>query len=92
MRSARFLNVGDGDQADFEALVRLFELARERFERRLCRIDGVLRGEHVEVALRGAQNQVLLRGLVVGFRLRDLLRPHAAAPPIDPSGTASAAA
>ena len=91
VRSARFLHVGDGDQADLEALVRLLELARERFERRLRGVDGVLRGEHVEVALRRALNQILLRGLVVGFRLRDLRSRHAAGSPIDPSGTASAA-
>ena len=72
VRGARFLHVGDRDQADLEALVRLLELARERFERRLRGVDGVLRGEHIEVALRGALDQVLLRGLVVGFGLRDL--------------------
>ena len=92
VRGARFLNVGDGDQTDLEALVRLLELARERFERRLRGVDGVLRGEHVEVALRGPQNQVLLRGLVIGFRLRDLAHRRGAGPPIDPSGTASGAA
>ena len=72
VRSARFLNVSDGNQTDLEALVRLLELARERFERRCRRVDGVLSGEHVEVALRRPQDQVLLRSLVVSFRLRDL--------------------
>ena len=41
-------------------------------ERHLLRLEIVLRGEHVEVALRDALDQVLLCGLVVGFGLRDL--------------------
>ena len=39
VRGARFLHVGDGDQADFETLVGLFELARDRLERRLRGVD-----------------------------------------------------
>jgi hypothetical protein len=41
-RGARFLHVGDGDQADFEALARLLELARNGIGRRLLRLHVVL--------------------------------------------------
>ena len=51
-RRLRFLHVRDRDEADLEALVRLIELARERIERGLLGLDGVLRGQHAEVALR----------------------------------------
>ncbi len=75
-RGARFLHVGDGDEAHFEALVGLLELARDGIERRLLRLHVVLRGEHVEVARGDAQREVLLRHAVVGIRLRgDARRP-----------------
>ena len=92
MSSARFLHVCDRDQADLEALVRLFELSREGFERRLCGVDRVLGGQHVEIALRGALNEILLRGLVVRFGLRNLARPRASGRTIGPSETQSAGA
>ena len=68
-RGARFLHVGDGDEADFESLVGLFELARNGVERRLLRLHVVQRGEHVEVARGHSQRQVLLRDAVVRIRL-----------------------
>ncbi len=69
-RGARFLHVGDGDEADFEALVGLLELARNRVERRLLRLHVVQRGEHVEVARGHTQREVLLSHAVVRIRLR----------------------
>ncbi len=69
-RGARFLHVGDGDEAHFEALVGLFELARDGVERSLLGLHVVERGEHVEVARRDAQREVLLGDAVVRIRLR----------------------
>ena len=72
VRRTRLLHVGDRDQADFEALLRLLELAVDRLECRRRRGQRVVGREHVEVALRYAHHQVLLRGAVVGLRERDL--------------------
>ena len=69
---ARFFHIGDGDQADFVARLRLIELALDGSQRHLLRLEIVLGGEHIEVALRHALHQILLRGLVVRFRLRHL--------------------
>ena len=49
-RGARFLHIRDGDEADFEALVGLLELARDGIECGLLGLHVVVRGEHVEVA------------------------------------------
>ena len=68
-----FLDIGDRDQAHFKALLGLLELAAERVVGRLGGGQRVLRRQHVEVALRRAQDQVLLGGLIVDFRLRNLL-------------------
>ena len=38
----------------------------------MLRVEVVLRGEHVEIALRHARDQVLLCGLVIRLGLRDL--------------------
>ena len=83
-RGARFLHVGDGDQAHFEALLRLLELARNGVDRGLLGLHVVLRGEHIEVARGDAHRQVLLRHAVVGVRLghdaAGLLEAHELAP------------
>ena len=71
-RSLGFLHIGDGDQADLEALLGLLELARDRFERGVLRRDLVLGGEDVEVGFGDPQDQRLLGDCVVGLRLRDL--------------------
>ena len=68
-RGARFLHVGDGDEADFESLVGLLELARDGVERGLLGLHVVQRGEHVEVARGHAQREILLGDAVVGIRL-----------------------
>ena len=67
-----FLHIGDGDEPHLEALVGLIELAGDGFEGRLVGFQPVLGGEHVEVGLRDAQDQLLLGGLVGGLRLGDL--------------------
>ncbi len=81
---ARFLHVGDGDEAHLEALVGLLELTRDGIERGLLGLDVVLGGEHVEITRGHAQCQVLLRDAVVRIRLRDdpsgLLQAHQLAP------------
>ena len=64
VRGARFLHVGDGDQADFETFLGLLELPAERFERRLRGAERVLGGQHVEIGLRDAHEQVLLRSAI----------------------------
>ena len=83
-RGARFLHVGDGDEAHLEALVGLLELARDGIERGLLSLDVVLGGEHVEVTRGDAQREILLRHAIVGIRLRHdaagLLEAHQLAP------------
>ena len=69
---ARLFHIGDGDQADLIARLCLFELALDGDQRHLLGLEIVLRSEHVEVALRDALHQVLLRGLVVRLGLRHL--------------------
>ncbi len=69
-RGARFLHVGDRDEAHLEALVGLFELAGDGIERRLLGLHVVLRGEHVEIPRGNAQGEVLLGHAVVRVRLR----------------------
>ena len=72
MGGARFLDVGHGDQTDLKARLRLSELALDGGQRQLLRFEVVLRCENVEVALRHALDQILLRSLVVRFGLRYL--------------------
>ena len=67
----RFLYVSDRDQADVEALLRLFELPGDRLLVGVDRAEPVFRGEYVKVALRDAHDQVLLRGRAVGLGLGD---------------------
>ena len=67
VRGAGLLNVGDRDQPDLKALLRLLELAGDRLQGRIGCRQGVLGGQHVEIGLRHAQQQVLLRGPVVGL-------------------------
>ena len=83
-RGARFLHVGDGDEAHFEALVGLLELARDGIECRLLRLHVVERREHVEVARGHSQREILLRDAIVriclgGDTRRLLERDEAAA-------------
>ena len=65
------LHVGDRDEAHFEALVGLVELAVERLQGDLLGFQVVLRGEHGEIGLRDA-DQVLLGRAVIRLGLRDL--------------------
>ena len=63
----RFLNIGDRDESDFETLLGLLELARNRES---ISVDGkqtVLSAEHVEIGIGYTNNQVLLRGFTIGF-------------------------
>ncbi len=72
MGGAGFFHIGDRDQADLKARLGLVELTLDRGERDLLCLEIVLRGENVEVTLRDALHQILLRGLVVRFGLRHL--------------------
>ena len=72
MRSLGFLHVRDGDETDLEALLRLLELARDGFQRRLSGVKGVAGGQHAEVGLRRTQHQLLLCRVVIRFGLRYL--------------------
>ena len=85
MRGARFLHIGDGDQAGLVAGLSLLELALNGLQCRLLRFEIILRGQHIEVALRHALDQVLAGGLIVRFGLGDLgigtLQSHPVLPP-----------
>ena len=70
-RRARLLDVDHGHHAHLEAALGLRELLREGLERRLRGAQRLRGGEHVEVALRHAQHQVLLRGAVGHLGARD---------------------
>ncbi len=64
----RFIHVGDGDQAHFEALLGLFQLA---FERALLGLGGrqvVLGAQYQQVGFDDPDDQVLLVGGKGGFR------------------------
>ncbi len=80
-------HVGDGDESDLIARLGLLELAVDRDQRDLLRLEIILRAEHIEIALRDALHQVLLRGLVVRLGLRHLRIRALAAPPSFPSET-----
>ncbi len=84
VRSLGFLHIGDRDQAHVIALIGLFELPADRVESGLVRINGVLGRKHIEVGGRDALDETLLRGLVVGFRLRHLLVRTAQSFPVRP--------
>src|SRR5688572_7480904 len=71
-RGLGVLHVGHGDQAHFEALLGLLELATDCVVRGLRGLERVLCREHVEVRLGRAQDQVLLGDDVVGLGLRAL--------------------
>ena len=73
VRGLRLLHSRDRDQADFEALFRLLELAGDRGAVRVDGEETILGGQYVEVALRDADNEVLLSGFTVGFGASDLL-------------------
>ena len=57
----RLVRVGDGRGADLEVALRLRELLGDRDLLRAMKCEVVLRGEHVEVGLRHAHDQVLRR-------------------------------
>ena len=65
VRRAGFLHVGDRDQPDLEALLRLLELAVHRLQCRLRCGERVVRREHVEIAPCDPHQQVLLGGAIV---------------------------
>ena len=90
MRGARFLHVGDRDQADLEALLRLLELTVDRLQRRVGGRQRILGREHVEIGLRDAHQQVLLRSTIVRFRERDLRIGTPELLPLVPAEQASA--
>ena len=69
---ARLLDVGDGDQSDLVARLGLCQLAVDRHQRDLLRLQVILRSENVEIPLRHPLHEVLLRGLVVCLGLRHL--------------------
>ncbi len=69
---ARLLHVGYGDQSDLIARLGLLQLAADRDQCDLLRLEVILGGENVEIALRDSLHQVLLRGLVVRLGLRHL--------------------
>ncbi len=57
----RFLHVGDGDQADLEALFGLFELTGDGLPVSVPGDEHIFRGQHAEITLSNANDQVLLR-------------------------------
>ena len=67
------LDVGNRDEAHFEAPLRLLELAPASVSGDARRRQGVLRSEHVEVHVGHPQQQVLQRCLVDSLRSRDPL-------------------
>ena len=75
---------------DLVAGLGLLELALNGVQRHLLRFEIILRGQHIEVALRHALDQVLLGGLIVRFGLGDLRIGAAAKPPSSPTETGSA--
>ena len=72
MRRAGLLDVGDRDQSHLVPLLGLLELTVDRGQIGLLRIDVVLCGKHVKVALCNAGDEVLLCRLVIRFGLRHL--------------------
>ena len=72
MRGSRLLHVGDGDQSHLVAPLRLLELPADRGQVAPLRIDVVLGGQHVEIALGDSGDQVLLGGLIVRLGLGHL--------------------
>ena len=70
MRGLRFLHVGDRDQAHLKTLLRLFQLAGDGRAVGALRGELVLRAQHREIGLRGAQHGLLQRGFEVRFALR----------------------
>ena len=63
----RLLDVGDGDQADLEAPLCLFELPADRLLGYLLCREGILGRQDLEVGLCDTNDQVLLGYLVVGL-------------------------
>ncbi len=72
MGGAGLFHIGDGDQTDLKARLGLIELTLDGGQRDLLRLEIILGGENVEVTLRDALHQVLLRSLVIRFGLRYL--------------------
>ena len=70
MRGLRFLHVGDRDKAHLETLLRLFKLAGDGGAVGALRGQLVLRAQHREIGLRGAQHGLLQCGFEVRFALR----------------------
>ena len=68
---ARLLHVGDCDQSDLEAFLGLLELAGYRLQRSERRGQRVLGRQHVEIAARDADQQVLLGRAIAGLGQRD---------------------
>ena len=64
------LYVGDGDHADVEALLGLFQQVLVGLFFGLSDVEIVDGSEHFEIAVGGAHLQILLGGLVVRFCLR----------------------
>ncbi len=67
------LDIGDRDEAHLEAFRCLLELPRYRLLGRLFRFERVLRGQHVKVGRRDADQQILFGRMVIRFGLCDLL-------------------
>src|SRR6202050_509065 len=70
VRGLRLLHVGDGDEADLEALVGLLELVADRLVRGLLRLKIIARREYGEVRLADTLDQVLLGRAIVSLGLR----------------------
>ena len=66
----RFLDVGDRYQANLKALLGLFELSGDGLAVGMDRAQPVFGAEDIEITLRNANDQVLLRSLTNGFGLR----------------------
>jgi hypothetical protein len=90
VRGARFLHVGDRDQADFEALLGLLELAIERLQGRFRRRSACLQRRARRNRPGSRAPAVLLRGAIGRLRRRRPANLRASKTAIDPNGTESA--
>ncbi len=63
----RFLHIGNGDKANLKTLFGLLQLPCDCLAIGVDRGQSILRSEDIEISLRNAHNQVLLRGFANRF-------------------------
>ena len=72
MGRSRLFDIGDGNETNLVSGFRLIELAVDRGQCDLLRLEIVLCAEHIEVTLRDARHQVLFSRLVIRLGLGHL--------------------